>query len=126
MRLTEEDFSQEAFPARIAAGDFPQGFPLSYKVLQDRLTNARERHLHTKKTFRHSDKSYELVTRDDKIVIPKSLKRKVTECATRTCRILVKATGTDAQAAFHLYRVRSLGDTRLQGMQRLPQPKGKP
>ena len=89
MRLSESDFSQEAFPANVAAGDVPEGFPLSYKliaqeqqrdnVLQVRLTSTRERDLYQKKTFRHSDKSYELVTRDDKIVIPKSLERTVTE-----------------------------------------------
>ena len=89
MRLSEKDFSQEAFPAEATAGDIPEGFPLSYKLLaqeqqrdnklQSRLTNNKERHLYRKKKFRHSDKSYELVTRDDKIVIPKSLERKVTE-----------------------------------------------
>jgi hypothetical protein len=31
------------------------------------------------KTFQHLDKSYKLVTKDDKIVIPNSLQRKVTE-----------------------------------------------
>jgi hypothetical protein len=71
------------------AGDFPANFPLSYKQLayaqsKDRKIQAS---LKTKagkekfvmKTFQHSDKSYELVTKDDKIVIPTSLQRKATE-----------------------------------------------
>ena len=89
MRLSEEDFSQEAFAGEIAAGDFPSEFPLSYKQiayeqstdkkLQDRLKTELGKQQYVTKTFRHSDKSYELVTRDDKIVIPKGLERKATE-----------------------------------------------
>ena len=87
MRLSEADFSPEAFAADDVAQDFPSEFPLSYRQLaheqqgdaklQKRLKT--ESNKYVTKTFRHSDKSYELVTRDDKIVIPKSLERKATE-----------------------------------------------
>ena len=64
MRLSEKDFSEEAFAGEANAGDFPINFPLSYKLiareqqldeqLQARLTNPRERRLYTKQEFRHS------------------------------------------------------------------------
>ena len=89
MRLTEKDFSAEAFAADADAGDFPSNFPLSYKriaheqkgdkILQDRLKTEAGQAQYVTKTFRHSDKEYELVTRDDKIVIPKRMEREVTE-----------------------------------------------
>ena len=89
MRLSEDEFAPEAFAGDANAGDFPTEFPLTYKQiayeqgkdkkLQARLKNEKEKHLYVTKTFRHSDKSYELVTRDDKIVIPKSMERKAVE-----------------------------------------------
>jgi hypothetical protein len=89
MRLTETDFGPEVFATDAEAGDFPANFPLSYKQLANAQGKDRkiQASLKTKagkekfmmKTFRHSDKSYELVTKDDKIVIPKSLQRKATE-----------------------------------------------
>ena len=89
MRLSEKDFSQEAFAGDANTGDLPKEFPLSYRVLareqesdqklQARLTNSKEKHLYKKKTFRFSDKSYVLVTRDDKIVVPRSMEKRVTE-----------------------------------------------
>ena len=52
MRLTEEDFSQEAFAGSVTTGEIPTEFPLSHKILrqeqqadtklQARLTNSRE------------------------------------------------------------------------------------
>jgi hypothetical protein len=64
-----------------------QKFPLSYKLLAE--MQAKDKNLQKQllsqdqttyvyKTFRHSNKEYKLVTRDDKIVIPKSLERKAT------------------------------------------------
>jgi Integrase zinc binding domain len=89
MRLTEQDFGPEVFATDTDTGDFLANFPLSYKQLayaqgKDKKIQAS---LKTKagkeklviKTFRHSDKSYELMTKDDKIVIPNSLQRKATE-----------------------------------------------
>ena len=61
MRLTEEDFSQEAFAGSVAAGEIPTKFPLSYKTLQCKqqadaklqaqLTNSREKDFYTKTKF---------------------------------------------------------------------------
>ena len=89
MRLTEADFGPEAFAGDADAGDFPSAFPLSYgqiaheqrgdKKLQERIKADADHKVYIRKTFQHSDKSYELVTRDDKIVIPKSLETKATE-----------------------------------------------
>jgi Integrase zinc binding domain/RNase H-like domain found in reverse transcriptase len=89
MRLTEQDFGPEVFATDAEAGDFPANFPLSYKQLayaqgkdkklQASLKTKAGKEKFVTKTFRHSDKSYELVTKDDKIVIPNSLQRKATE-----------------------------------------------
>jgi RNase H-like domain found in reverse transcriptase len=89
MRLTEQDFGPEVFATDAEAGDFPANFPTSYKQLayaqsKDKKISAS---LKTKagkekfviKMFRHLDKLYKLVTKDDKIVIPSSLQRKATE-----------------------------------------------
>ena len=89
MRLSEKDFSEEAFAGDVAGeGELPR-FPLSYKrmaseqakdtKLQARLRNPKEKHLYTTKGYKFSDKSYDLITRDDKIVIPKSMEQEVTE-----------------------------------------------
>ena len=87
MRLTENDFSEEAFAGEANANDFPTECPLSYKQiayeqerdddLQTRFTKEPEKY--KKQTFRYSDKSYELITRDDKIVLPKKLRRQAVE-----------------------------------------------
>ena len=91
MRLTEEEFSPEAFAfcAEVEAGDFPTDYPLSYKEveylqgkdnkLQKDLKSKKTANLCVKKEFRHSDKTHSLITRDDKIVIPSQLQRKVVE-----------------------------------------------
>jgi Integrase zinc binding domain len=80
---------KQVFATDTKAGDFPANFPLSYKQLayaqgKDKKIQAS---LKTKagkekliiKMFPHSDKSYELVTKDDKIVIPNLLQRKATK-----------------------------------------------
>ena len=86
MRLSEKDFSQEAFAGELAVEEDLPVFPLSYKriaaeqakdqKLQARLTNPKEKHLYSSKNYTFSDKSYDLITRDDKIVVPKSTSRK--------------------------------------------------
>ena len=35
--------------------------------------------MYVKKVFRHSDYSYDLITRDDKIVLPKSMEKETVE-----------------------------------------------
>lgn len=88
MRLSEVDFSPEAFAGDVEHGDFPKNFPLSYRQLaheQERDTKLQERLNDDKQsppykqTIRHSDKSYDLIMREDKIVIPKKLEKKVVE-----------------------------------------------
>ncbi len=87
MELTEEEFSAEAFAADNDAGDFPENFPLSYrelayeqaenKELQSKLqSNTNE---YKTKSYRHGDREYQLVTHNDKIVVPPSLQMRVTE-----------------------------------------------
>jgi RNase H-like domain found in reverse transcriptase/Integrase zinc binding domain/Reverse transcriptase (RNA-dependent DNA polymerase) len=84
MKMTEKDFGPEVF----AGEKVKQKFPLSYKLLAEMQAkdNKLQKRLQSKdqttyvyKRFKHSDKEYKLVTRDDKIVIPKSLERKVTK-----------------------------------------------
>jgi hypothetical protein len=89
MRLTANDFSPEVFATDADAGDFPANFPLSYKQIayaqgkdrkiQASLKTKASKEKFVMKTFRHLDKSYKLVTKDNKIVIPTSLQRKATE-----------------------------------------------
>jgi Integrase zinc binding domain len=77
------------WPFSAEAGDFPANFPLSYKQLayaqgkdkkiQASLKTKAGKEKFVIKTFQHSDKTYELVTKDDKIVIPNSLQRKATK-----------------------------------------------
>ena len=88
MRLTETDFSEEAF-AGDEDHDFPTEYPLTYRQiayeqarddkLQARLKSKDEKKYYKKKTYTWSDKSYDLITRDDKIVIPASLERPAVE-----------------------------------------------
>jgi hypothetical protein len=84
MKMTEKDFGPEVF----AGETVKQKFPLSYKLLaemqakdkklQKRL-QSKDQTTYVYKTFQHSDKEYQLVTRDDRIVIPKSFERKATK-----------------------------------------------
>ena len=86
LRLKEVDFSLEAFAADDETSDFPTDFPLSYAQiaheqnkdvkLQDAFVKTGQT-TYVKETFRHSDKSYELITRKKKIVLPKHYKRKL-------------------------------------------------
>ena len=87
MRLSNEDFSEEAFAGDIGV-ELPT-FPLSYKrlaaeqardeKLQSRIVDPKEKHLYSSKNYRFSDKSYDLITRDDRIVIPRSMEQEITE-----------------------------------------------
>ena len=61
MRLTEEDFSQEAFAGSVMTGEIPTEFPLRYKILrreqqadaklQAQLTNSCEKDFYKKTQF---------------------------------------------------------------------------
>jgi RNase H-like domain found in reverse transcriptase/Integrase zinc binding domain len=89
MRLTKTDFGPEVFATDTDAGDFPTNFPLSYtqlayaqskdRKIQASLKTKAGKEKFVMKTFGHLDKSYKLVTKDDKIVIPSSLQRKATK-----------------------------------------------
>ena len=89
MRLTEEEFSPEAFAGDAETGDFPKEYPLSYaqieynqskdNKLQKAIKDSKTASLYAKKEYKHSDKAYNLITRDDKIVLPSQLQRKATE-----------------------------------------------
>ena len=89
MRLTEADFSPEAFAGDIDDGDFPTAYPLSYKRIaheqtrDDKLQAAIKARatakFYAKQKYKHSDRSYELITRDNKIVLPSNLQTLATE-----------------------------------------------
>ena len=84
MRLSEDDFSQEAF----AAGDedLPPECPLTFPVilreqdadnaLVELLTSKPD--MYKRKAYRQGDKSFDLITKGDKIVLPKTLQKKAT------------------------------------------------
>jgi transposase InsO family protein len=85
LELTEEDFSQEAFA--FDDDDFPSDYPLSYKQimyeqkkvdeLQQKLKDKPD--VYAVAHFKHSDYTYDIITRNDKIVIPPSLQVRATE-----------------------------------------------
>jgi len=88
MRLTETDFSAEAFAGEADRGDFPQDYPLSFAQIEheqgrdnklQQLFNKTGQTTYVKQTYHHASKSYELITKKDKIVLPKSLQKKATE-----------------------------------------------
>ena len=89
VRLTEKDFSPKAIAGQMAAHEFPSDYPLSYKQiaaeqekdkrLQERLLDSREGASYVRKTHTFSDKSHDLITRDDKIVLPAKLQRQAVE-----------------------------------------------
>ena len=84
MRLTEKDFSPEAF-AGDADDDLP-AYPLTFsKILEeqdkdnDLQAKVVDSDAYQRKTFHHSDKSYDLITKGDKIVLPTSLQKVAAE-----------------------------------------------
>jgi len=87
--IAEEEFSAEAFANELAneEEDFPTGYPLSYKELAFRQVKDRalqnkfrtQPELYIKKPYVFSDSTYELITKNDKIYVPKSLQHKCAE-----------------------------------------------
>ena len=84
MELTEEEFSADAFASD--ESEFPEDFPLSYREIahnqeQDETVQRlfKDNDRYQKESYRHSDKTYELVTREGKIVVPKNMQKKATE-----------------------------------------------
>ena len=89
LEISEEEFPPEAFAAELAnkEEDFPAGCPLSYKELvyrqkKDRALQNKFRQqpeLYIKKPYRFSDNTYKLITKNDKIYVPKYLQHKCAE-----------------------------------------------
>jgi hypothetical protein len=84
MKMTEKDFGPEVF----AGEKVRQTFPLSYKLLAEmqakdkklqKPLQSKDQTTYVYKMFKNSDKEYKLVTQDDRIIIPKSLKRRATK-----------------------------------------------
>jgi hypothetical protein len=83
--ISEEEFSEEAFAIELATEeDFPADYPLSYKEIAYRqqrdeklLKDATEKpDQYIKKPYTFSDKTYELITKNDKIYVPQELQAK--------------------------------------------------
>ena len=90
LRLTEEDFSHDLAVFELAAvdpADFPKEYPLSLEELEYRQGKDKQlqkllkssTNLYKKETRRFSDKTYELITNEGKIVVPKELTAKCAE-----------------------------------------------
>jgi len=89
MLVAEEELSAEAFANELAneEEDFPTGCPLSYeerafrqkkdRALQNKFRTQPE--LHVKKPCDFSDSTHELITKNDKIYVPKLLQHKCAE-----------------------------------------------
>ena len=85
MQLTDEDFSHETFA--MDDEEFPNAYPLSFAELrheQQKDDELKQRVADTSSkykyaNYKHSDKSYDLITHNDKIVVPTSLQLKGTE-----------------------------------------------
>ena len=89
---SEEDQKQmsDAEIAELYAADeedFPKEFPLSYAEIQKRQDDDAEvkkllkdqPEQYSKKAFHRGDKTYDLVVKEDKIVLPKALQKRATE-----------------------------------------------
>jgi hypothetical protein len=67
--------------------DFPTEYPLSFGQIQHKQAGDKEIQqllkskpdIYKKKDFKHSNETYSLVTKEDKIVLPKKLQKKATE-----------------------------------------------
>jgi len=87
--MSYDDFQREKAEHELFAfdvEDLPTVYPLSYAEIseeQRKDDELQERYLrlgtHQKKTFVTSNKSFELITKRDKIVLPKTLQRKAVE-----------------------------------------------
>jgi len=86
LEIAEEEFSAEAFANELAneEEEFPTGYPLSYKEIAFRQKKDRalqnkfrtEPELYINKPYMFSDSPYELITKNDKIYVPKVLQQK--------------------------------------------------
>jgi len=86
LKIAEAEFSAEAFANELANGeeDFPTGYPLSYKEIEFRQKKDRalqnkfrtQPELYIKKPYTFSNSAYELITKNDKIYVPKYLQHK--------------------------------------------------
>jgi len=86
LELAEKEFSAEAFANELAneEEDFPTGYPLSYKEIAFRQEKDEalqkkfrtEPELNVKKPYTFCDSTYELITKNDKIYVPKALQQK--------------------------------------------------
>jgi len=89
LEMAEEEFSAEAFTNELAneEEEFPTGYSLSYKEIAFRQTKDRalqnkfrtQPELYIKKLYTFSDSMYELITKNDKIYVPKYLQPKCAE-----------------------------------------------
>ena len=89
MMSTEEFhdmFHTEGCFAAEETEDFPSSYPLSYAQIEheqnkhQRLLDAyAQSNLYKRKATQHSDKVYNLIYREDRIVLPKSLQKKAVE-----------------------------------------------
>jgi len=89
LEKAEEEFSAEAFANELAneEEEFPTGYPLSYKEIAFRQTKDRalqnkfrtQPQLHVKKPYTFSDSTYELITKNNKIYVPKYSQHKCAE-----------------------------------------------
>ena len=84
----QEAYMSKAGQAEIFAynSDFPKDYPLTYaqlQVEQDKdtslLNDFAKSELYKRSTFAHGNKEFELITKDDKIVIPKTLEKRTAE-----------------------------------------------
>ena len=86
MNIQESEMAQDAFAADEEV-DFPTEFPLSYKQLRHEQQGDKDLKKkllenpdqYSQQEYKHSDKSYLLICKDNKIVVPKKLQRKATE-----------------------------------------------
>jgi len=84
--IAEEEFAAEAFAGELVdeEEEFPTGYPLSYKEIvfrqkKDRALQNKFRmqpELYIKKPYTFSASTYELITKNDKIYVPKALQQK--------------------------------------------------
>jgi len=89
LEITEKEFSAEAFANELVneEEEFPTGCPLSYKEIafpqkKDRAIQNKfrtEPELYIKKPYTFSDSTYKLITKNDKIYVPKALQQKCAE-----------------------------------------------
>jgi len=89
LEIAEEKFSAEAFANELVneEEEFPTGYPLSYKEIAFRQTKDRalqnkfrtQPELYVKKPYIFLDSTYELITKNDKIYVPRYLQHKCAE-----------------------------------------------